>query len=289
MSRIWPGSWSGNSGYRPSSTGSAYIRLCSTSNRSAIHRIRGLVRGGLNGRVHIDDPDAAGDAGRTQRIHRQPMPEQLMVRGGQRVEQQGGARRVHAQGVPVQGHRCGFVDGRPAVHPVAERLPRQVGVVGQPVRGVAVQPAARTLQRLGGVPVVQRRHRPDAGGQQFVDQLVVERHPGAVRAALALRLQPGPGEREPVGVHAEVAQERHVLADAMVVVGCDGGVGAVQDASRLRHEHVPVRRSAAALAHGALDLERRGRHAHREAHGHPLREGRYVAPLVCHGPSTLSR
>ena len=52
---------------------------------------------------------------------------------------------------------------------VAERAHDDRRVIGKARRRVALRPAARVLERLRQVPVIQRHQRPDAGGQQSVD------------------------------------------------------------------------------------------------------------------------
>jgi hypothetical protein len=62
-------------------------------------------------------------------------------------------------------------------------MPTRVGVLGEPVGGLPVEPAAGVLERLGEVPVEERGHRPDARLEQGVDEPVVERETGCVRPA----------------------------------------------------------------------------------------------------------
>ena len=100
--------------------------------------------------------------------------EQQVVRRGQR-----GAGVLHPGGVPagaVAQHRRAvrLVQGDPAPHPVAEVLLDGRRELGEPVRGVAVRPAARVLERLRQVPVVERHDGRDAPPEQLVDQPRVE-------------------------------------------------------------------------------------------------------------------
>ena len=135
-------------------------------------------------RVHVRDADAARtDPGRAQRLRGEPVPEQLVVRGDERVVHPGLAGGVDAEGVAVERDGRRFVDGHPPLDPVAERLPRRARVLREPQGGVAGPPAAGLLQRLGGVPVEQRRHRADAatragrrsGGRSSATAFAVER------------------------------------------------------------------------------------------------------------------
>jgi hypothetical protein len=187
--------------------------------------------------------------------------EELVVRGGQGAEQQGLAGRVDAQPVPEVGGDDGLVERDPELHPVAERGGGEVGVLREAVRRVPVPPAARVLQRLRQVPVVQRGHRVDAAPEQLVHQPVVERDAGRVRRTAAGGLDARPGEGEPVPADAQVGHQRHVLPVPVVVVAGHVAGAAVGDAAGLVRERVPDGWTPPVLAHRALDLVRRGGHA----------------------------
>ena len=67
-----------------------------------------------------------------------------------------------------------FIDGRDAPDPVAEPLRHDRGVIGERQGGGTGRPAARILERLGQIPVVQRHERRDPVPEQLVDEPVVE-------------------------------------------------------------------------------------------------------------------
>ena len=101
--------------------------------------------------MRIDDSDASAHVCGAQRLHRESVGEQLVVRARQRVEQQGAAGRVGAECVALRGDRGRLVQGDPGVDAVTERLPHRVGVVGEAAGRVTVQPAA--AQGCRQVPV----------------------------------------------------------------------------------------------------------------------------------------
>src|SRR5690606_15721331 len=84
--------------------------------------------------------------------------------------------------------------------------------------------------------------------------MVVEVEALFIGAALPFGLDACPGEREPVGVDAELLHERHVFGVAVVVVAGDVASVSVEGATRGMTEGVPGGRPAAALRDGALDL-----------------------------------
>jgi hypothetical protein len=248
--------------------------------------------------VDVRDADRPGDGCGPQCLDRESVPEKLVVGGRQRVEEQRRAGRVHAERVAVEGDGRRLVHRHPAAHAVAERLPREERVLGEPGGGVTREPAAGVLQCLGGVPVEERGHRRDAVRQQLVEEAVVEGDGGSAQLPAAAGLQARPAEGEAVGVDAELAHKPHVLGVAVVVVGADRRVRAVRDASGLSHERVPRGGFAAVVEDRPLDLERARGDPHREAGGHQLAETRgVVEPLAAgpgavrstHAPSTRSR
>ena len=254
---------------------------------------REVVLGGHHRRVDVGDADAARHVLRAQRLHREAVAEQLVVHRRQRVEHEGRTRRVHPEGVAVEGDARGFVEGDPLVDAVTEGLRREQGVVGETRCCVARHPAALVLEGFWHVPVEQCRDRADARGQQLVEQAVVERYAGLVGWPRAAGLDARPRQREPVRVDAQLLHERDVFAVAVVVVVGHRGIGPVGDAAGLGHEGVPRRRTSAVFAHGALDLEGGGRHSHSEARGHLRGQARRVvqplAAVVAHSPSTRVR
>ncbi|CAA9325700.1 MAG: hypothetical protein AVDCRST_MAG61-2583 [uncultured Friedmanniella sp.] len=86
----------------------------------------------------------------------------------------------------------------------------------------------------------------------------VEVQPRLVGRPRAGRLDPRPGDREPVGVEAHPRQQRDVLGVAVVVVVGHVPGGAVGDGSGGADEGVPDAGAPAVLVDGALDLVRRG-------------------------------
>ncbi len=174
--------------------------------------------------------------------------------GRERVQHERLARCVDAERIAERGHHERLVQRDPERDTVGEAVRGQAGVVGEPVRGVAVQPAARILQRLRQVPVVQGRHRGDATGQQRVGQPVIEVEPGRAGRAGPSRLDTRPGQREPVGVDAEVGHQGDILGPAVVVISGDVAGLAVPDHAGLATERVPDGYAPAVLGYCALYL-----------------------------------
>jgi hypothetical protein len=68
-----------------------------------------------------------------------------------------------------------LVDREVVLHPVAELFGNETRVVGERLRRFGRLPTAvLVLQRLRKIPVVQRHERLDAGGEELVDEPVVE-------------------------------------------------------------------------------------------------------------------
>ena len=97
--------------------------------------------------------------------------------------------------------------------------------------------------------MVERDPRPDAGGQQLVDEPGVEVDTRVVERTPSVGLDARPGDREAIGVDAELPHECDVVAVAVVVVAGDvARVAAEHLAGRVR-EAIPDRLTPAVLGH----------------------------------------
>jgi hypothetical protein len=149
----------------------------------------------------------------------------------------------------------GLVVGGQRSQPVAQAPPHLHRVVGEAFGGGPREPATGVLQRLRQVPVEQRGMRLDAGGQQLVDQAVVEVHARRVEGARTGGLHTRPRDREAVGIDAQRLHQRHVGGHAVVVVaGHLAGLAVAHLAGR-GAEAVPDAFAAPVLAAAAFDLE----------------------------------
>src|SRR5262249_13153184 len=200
------------------------------------------------------------------------------VRGAQEGVRLAPAGRVDAHQVAARREDVRLVEDHPVRHAVAERPHHQLAELSEAARQVAIRPAARVLERLRQVPMVERGEGPDARLEQPVDQAAVVVEPGPVRRAASVRLDARPGDREAVAVQVHRALQRDVVAPAVVRVAGDVAVLIVLDLARRVAEAVPDRLALAVLARGPLDLVRGRRGAPAEA----LRElePRHYAPSV---------
>ena len=206
-------------------------------------------------------------------VEDQAVPEQQVVGRDQAGRPLLTPRRVHAGGVAEERRAPRLVQRRPDRHAVAQRVVHGGRQVEEAVRRVAVGPAARVLERLRQVPVVEREPGVDAVAEQLVDQPVVEGQASGVDLSAAWP-DAGPGDGEAVGREAELGHQRHVFGHAVVVVAGDVAVVAVRDRPRDARERVPDGGRAAVLGGRALDLVRRGGRAPEEAWGEADRFGR---------------
>ena len=225
--------------------------------------VRLRVAGRVHGRMVRRDADVRAPR-RAQRLHRQAVPEQLVVRGLQRTEPQLQPGRVHPERMPVEGVHHRFVERHPHVDPVPEPAAYDVGVLGETLGGVSVEPAPLVLQHLREVPVEQRDGGLDARRAELVDNPVVEVQAGLVDGAAAGRLHPRPRHRQPVRVHSELTHQRDVLAVAVVMVDGNSAGLAADHRARALAELVPYRTAPAVGVDCALDLERGRGHAPQE-------------------------
>ena len=150
-----------------------------------------------------------------------------------------------------------LVDREDVLDAIGQSLRDVSGVVGERLRRVAIFPAAAVvLQHLRQVPVIERRKRLNAVGEQFVDQATVEVQAFRIRCAGPLRKDARPGDREAVGLDAERLHQLHVFLVAVVVVVGHVAVGVVDDLCRACARRCPRPTACGRLPNGAFDLVR---------------------------------
>ena len=244
---------------------------------------RGIRRRHREG-VVVRDADLGAARG-ADRGHSLSVRQQLVVRGRQRARHERAPGREGAQRVALQRRHRRLVQRDPARHAVAQPPEHQLDVLGEPRGGVAGEPSALVFERLRQVPVEEGGQRPDALGEQRVDDTFVVIESGRVRGAGAARLHPGPRDREPVVGDPELGEQGDVVAVATVAVGRDVGRRPVDDPSGRVRERVPDRRAAPVGIGRPLDLERRGGSAPAE----PRREGGQVGEWAGHRNLAVDR
>ncbi|MEZ5207563.1 MAG: hypothetical protein R2690_11425 [Acidimicrobiales bacterium] len=160
----------------------------------------------------------------------------------------------------VPHDRQRFVEHHPVLHTVAVAAGDLLGEGGEVVDDAAPGPAPLALEGQRQVPVVHRDPRLDAARQAAVDHPVVVGPAGVVPRPASVAVDPGPVDREPVGVDPEAGDEVQVLVAA--VEGVDG-VEAHQPVAHpaVATRLVPHRRALAVDVPRPLDLEGGRRHA----------------------------
>jgi len=214
----------------------------------------------------VDRPDRAPRHQRAQRVNRGAVREiHVMDRAQERVDS-GARMRAAAKPVSEQREDRRLVKGRKALDAVAVAAGDEGRVVGEPAGRVPDGPATQILERLRQVPMIKAKPRLDAGGQQRIDQPIVERKSGLVDPPPPLRQQPRPGDREPVRLHTQRLHQRDILGIAVVMVaGLVAGV-AIGDAAS-GTAGIPHARAAAVFARRALDLKARCGHPPNKSSG----------------------
>ena len=170
----------------------------------------------------------------------------------------GNAGCIPAHAVAEQRAHIGFVERGEVPDPVAIAARHQGGIVGEPERDIAILPAAKIVQRLRQIPMIQAQPGLYAVAEHLVDQAIVEVEAQAVGLAAPLRQHARPGHGKPVDLRAKALHQRHVFPVAMVVVARHIAGIAIGDAARLSAEQVPDAGAAPVLCGGPLDLIGRG-------------------------------
>ena len=140
--------------------------------------------------------------------------------------------------------------------PIAQSLGHDFGVLREPISTFPVQPTT-FLEDFGGeIPVVQRDPRRDVVREQGVDQSVVEREPFLVDSTSAVGKNPGPGQRQAVGLETNLTHERDVFFEAVVVVTRHSATVTLLHGIRTVAIIIPDTRLPPSLTGGTFDLIR---------------------------------
>jgi hypothetical protein len=142
----------------------------------------------------------------------------------------------------------------PIRHAVAQALTQHTGVVGEMVRRLTAGPTSPILERLGKVPMEEGDEGLNPVGEEPVDQPIVEPKTGRVHLACALWEDPGPADREAVGLQPQAGHGSDIFLPAVVVVRGDVTRLTVPDRTGLAAERVPDRETSPVFVPGAFDL-----------------------------------
>ena len=230
-------------------------------------RVGRVVGGRVRGPRVEDDPDLARRAVAPQHLDGEAVREEDVVDRSGAVADVGAAGGVDARDIPEPRRAERLVVGCPVLNAVAEPAGDGLDVGDEGVGRVADRPAAGVLEGLRQVPVVERREGADPGGEQVVDEAVVEVEAGGVDPAAALGQHPWPGDREAERVQPELAHQRDVLGIPVVEVARDRARVAVAHLALAGGEGVPDAHAAPVLLGRALDLVGGGRRPPQEVAG----------------------
>ena len=134
----------------------------------------------------------------TDRAYREPVGEVQMVGRRHGVAQVPPPGGVDAALVAQERLAPGLVEGDPVLREVAQRPDRPGGEVREARRSVPARPAARVLQDLRQLPVVERHERAHAGLPEARQERAVEGDAVRVQRAAPVWLEARPGHRQPV-------------------------------------------------------------------------------------------
>ena len=157
--------------------------------------------------------------------------------------------------VPVECGAPRLVVRNPVFDAVAEMATHDIGVFNKCVHRIPVGPTALILQHLRQVPVVQRHPGLKPPLQHAINQTRVKVQAlliGYLTATLSKNARPG--NRETVGIGAQVACNVEVLRPAVVVVTGHRATRSIPDSARPGTKTVPNGLTPAVLPNGSLNL-----------------------------------
>ena len=158
-------------------------------------------------------------AGVADRLHRlavrqqRVMPHAEHLREGEPI-----SRRVHPLLVSQSHKHLDLVERHPIAHPVAQRRDDHVGVVGEPIGAVAVEPAALAVQLVRQIPVEEGGVRRHSRREERVHEAVVKAQPGGIDLAGPFGQHARPGDGKAVAEQAQIAHQGHIFSVAVIVI-----------------------------------------------------------------------
>jgi hypothetical protein len=137
------------------------------------------------------------------------------------------------------GHHEWLVESDPVSDPIAESTNYHLDVLSEPRRHVAIRPSSAALQGSWKVPVMEGKKRLYVGGQQLIEQPVIEVETLSVHYTYALGKNSRPTDRESVRAESQFAHQGYVVVAAVVVITGDVTVISVVDGVGRMRELVP--------------------------------------------------
>src|ERR1017187_559476 len=158
-----------------------------------------------------------------------------------------------------------LIDSYPPRNDVTERVEHDLCVLAEVTDGTAGSPAARILQRLRKVPVIERRRGLYSPGVQAIDQAPVEVEALLIHRPGAIGDDARPCDREAVGGQAQLRHEIEIGVEPVIVITRDGTGVSVGHRTGDLAESIPDRGPSTVFVNSALDLICGGRCAEEKA------------------------
>lgn len=165
------------------------------------------------------------------------------------------AGRVLADLVAEEGDAPRLVVGHPVFHPVAQVLRHHICIFDKRFGGGSTGPAARILQNLGQIPVVEGGEGGDTRLQQPVHQATVEVETGLVDFAPSVGQNARPSDGEAIGLQPQFLHHPNVVGPAVVVIAGHIARVAVVHFARRAAEAIPDGFALAVFVPRAFDLK----------------------------------
>ncbi len=179
--------------------------------------------------------------------------EQQMVHRLRSVAVVGETRCVMTIAVAQIRGAPGFVERGPGIDLACEFAAHQVGVIGEAIRDVAIEPAAAIFQILRQIPVIERDKGLEPLLFQPPDDPLVKVDALLIRAPCFVH-HARPCNGKTVCIDVKRAEQIEVRFPPMIVIAGDLAGVACQHFAGHGRERVPDRREAAIFVRGAFDL-----------------------------------
>ena len=167
-------------------------------------------------------------------------------------------RRVYALQIAVHDKAARLIYRHPPLDTIRQRVYQDFGIVPEQRYDPFRKPTALFINPHRHIPMEYRYHGLHAVFQQRIDQIGIELQSFFVDLAF-FRHDARPTDRKTVGFESYLFHQRHVLAEAVIMI--TGGMTGLAVPDLFFRGDIPDRRRPAVLVPCAFDLRRRGRSA----------------------------
>src|SRR6476659_2215509 len=174
-----------------------HVSIGSRGGRNIIGRIRSGI---LRLEIYNQPDSSIARIRRTKHFDGLPVRSQDIVRSNRCLEEVSMPRGQLSVEIPAVADYPWLVDRRPHLHPVPKRLEHHLGVFGEPVRDIAIEPSAQVIECRWKIPVIKGRVWRDSFFEQCVHKPRIKIDSLLIGLSHSIGKYTRPRYAEPVGI-----------------------------------------------------------------------------------------